>query len=135
MRAGRGETRGARETRETSERGRASGYQKGGAARAAHVLTLHWAYLPVKACRVRDWNSRLLARFRLGDCSEALAQSAGGGTSEVHECMRDRCAPIRAIFRSMSQWQLFGAWRRRASMDAASTNLVGRGVVAGRLAV
>ena len=33
-------TRGARETRETSERGRASGYQKGGAARAAHVLTL-----------------------------------------------------------------------------------------------
>ena len=38
---GRGETRGARETRETSEQGRVSGYQKGGAARAVHVLALH----------------------------------------------------------------------------------------------
>ena len=34
------ETRRARETRETSERGRASGTKRG-AARAAHVLTLH----------------------------------------------------------------------------------------------
>ena len=39
-RAGRGETHGARETRETSEWRCVSGYQKGGAAQAVHVLTL-----------------------------------------------------------------------------------------------
>ena len=45
---------------------------------------------------MRNRNSRLLARFRLGDWFEALAQSAVGGTSEVYSvCMTGelRCEP------------------------------------------